>query len=55
MPIKILNKVSQPITLSFAAEGDWKIKLEAIDRQIRNLDNPNYTLPIKRLELSDMS
>jgi hypothetical protein len=55
MPLKILNKVSQPINLSFAATGDWKIIVEALDGQVRNLDHPNYTLPITRLEIGDVS
>lgn len=55
MPIKILNKVSQPISLNFGTSGEWKILVEPLDGQIRNLDYPNYTLPISRLEISDIS
>lgn len=54
-PIKVMNKISQPINLSFAAEGNWKVLVEPLDNQIRNLDNPNYTLPINRLEIAEMS
>ena len=54
-PITIMNKVSQPINLSFAADGNWKVLVEPLDSQIRNLDNPNYTLPINRLELAEMN
>lgn len=53
-PIKIPNKISQPISLSFATDGNWKLLAEPIDSQIRNIDNPNYTLPITRLEVADM-
>jgi len=51
-PIKLANKVSQPINLSFTAEGNWKLLVEALDSQVRNQDNPNYSIPITRLELA---
>ena len=54
-PITVMNKVSQPINLSFVADGNWKILVEPLDSQIRNLDNPSYTLPINRLELAEMN
>ncbi len=53
-PIKIPNKISQPINLSFATDGNWKLLAEPLDNQIRNIDNPNYTLPITRLEVAEM-
>jgi len=55
MPIKISNKISQPINLNFAADSNWRILVEPLDSQIRNLDNPNYNLPITRIELAQMN
>jgi len=53
MPIKFANKISQPINLSFAAEGSWRLLVEPLDCQIRNQDNPNYSIPITRMELAE--
>jgi len=53
-PIKIPNKISQPINVTFATDGNWKLFAEPLDNQIRNIDNPNYTLPITRLEVSQI-
>ena len=53
-PIKIPNKISQPINVTFATDGNWKLFAEPLDPQIRNIDNPNYTLPITRLEVSQI-
>lgn len=53
-PIKIPNKISQPINVTFATEGNWKLFAEPLDNQIRNIENSNYTLPITRLEVAQM-
>jgi hypothetical protein len=53
-PIKIPNKISQPINITFTTNGNWKLFAEPLDNQIRNIDNPNYTLPITRLELTQI-
>lgn len=54
-PIKVMNKISQPINLSFISDGNWRVLVEPLDTQIRNLDNPNYTIPITRMELAEMN
>lgn len=53
-PVKLANKISQPINLSFVAQGNWKLLVEALDSHIRNQDNPNYSIPITRLELAEL-
>jgi len=53
-PIKLANKISQPINLSFATDGNWKLLVESFDSQIRNQDNPNFSIPITRLELAEV-
>jgi hypothetical protein len=53
-PIKIPNKISQPITISFAANGHWRLLAEPLDSLIRNVNNPNFTLPVTRLEVAQM-
>lgn len=54
MPVKLPNKVSQPINLMFSSEGSWKLLAEVMDSQIRNQDNPSYSIPVTRLELSHL-
>ena len=53
-PIKIPNKISQPINVTFATDGNWKLFAEPLDNQIINIDNPNHTLPIARLEIAQL-
>ena len=53
-PIKLTNKISQPINLSFATQGNWKLLVETLDSRIINQDNPNYSIPITRLELAEL-
>lgn len=53
-PMKIPNKISQQINVTFATDGNWKLYAEPLDNQIRNIDNPNYTLPITRLEIAQI-
>lgn len=55
MPIKLANKISQPINLSFMATGNWKLIVQSLDNRITNQDYPNCALPITRLELAQMS
>lgn len=54
MPIILANKISQPLSLSFTAEGNWKLLVEVMDSQIRNQDNPSYSIPTTRLELAQL-
>jgi len=53
-PIKFANKISQPVNLSFAAEGNWKLLVQALDCKIVNQDNPSTSIPITRLELAEL-
>lgn len=52
-PIKMSNKILQPINLSVFTQGKWRILVEAIDNRIVNQDNPSYSIPISRLELAE--
>jgi len=54
MPIKVGNKISQPINLSLSAEGNWRLLVEILDSQIRNQDNPSFSIPVTRLELAQL-
>lgn len=53
-PIKIANKISQPVNISFATSGKWKLFVESMDSQIHNQENPGYSIPITRLELAEL-
>lgn len=55
MPVKLSNKISQPVFVNFSSGGNWRIIAEALDSQIRNTDNPNYNLPINRLEIAELN
>lgn len=54
-PIKLANKISQPISLSFVADGNWRLLVEAMESRINNQDNPNYSLPVSRMELTELN
>lgn len=53
-PIKLGNKISQPINLLFSSEGNWKLLVTSLDSRIVNQDNPSYSIPITRLELAEL-
>lgn len=54
-PINIANKISQPVNVTFMANGSWRLLIETVDSQIINQDNPAYSIPLSRLELADIS
>jgi len=54
MPIKLANKISQPLSLSFSAEGNWRLLAQVMDSRITNQDNPSYSIPTTRLELAQL-
>lgn len=54
-PIKLANKISQPISLAFAADGNWRLLVEAVENKINNQDNANYSMPISRMELTELN
>lgn len=54
MPIKLANKISQPLSLSFSADGNWRLLAQVLDSRITNQDNPSYSIPITRLELAQL-
>lgn len=53
MPVKTANRIFQPLNISISADGTWKIFVESLDSQIRNQNNPNYFIPVNRLELTE--
>ncbi len=53
-PVKFANKISQPINLSFTTTGHWKLRVEPLDYAVRNQDDPNYSIPISRLEITEL-
>lgn len=55
MPIKTANRIFQPLNISLSTDGAWKVFVESLDSQIRNQDNPNYSIPLTRLELTETS
>ena len=53
-PIKMANRISQPINVTFASSGRWKLLVETMDPLVRNQENPNYSIPITRVELAEL-
>lgn len=54
-PIKLGNRVSQPLNLTLVASGKWKLLVQAIEPQICNQGKYNYSIPITRMELAESS
>lgn len=52
MPIKTANRIFQPLNILVSSDGAWKLFIESLGNQIRNQDNPNYFIPLTRLELT---
>lgn len=53
MPVKTANRIFQPLNISVSSEGAWKLFIESLGNQIRNQDNPEYFIPLTRLELTE--
>jgi hypothetical protein len=54
-PIKLANRVSQPINLTLATNGRWRLLIQALEPQIYNQGKYNYAIPITRMELAEAS
>lgn len=53
-PIKLANKISQPISINFATDGAWKLLVESLDNRAVNQDNPRYFIPMTKVELAEV-
>lgn len=53
-PINLINKISQPVNISILNSSTWKILIQALEPSILNQNNPNYSIPLTRLELAEL-
>lgn len=54
-PINLENRILQPLNINILSEGNWKIQIQPLENRIINQDNPNYSIPITRLELQQQN
>lgn len=54
MPVKMGNRISQPVNITFAANGKWRLLVQPLENKVCNQDAPNYSIPIQRLELAEL-
>src|SRR5574344_929352 len=54
-PINLENRILQPLNINILSEGNWKIQLQPLENRIIHQDNPNYSIPITRLELQQQN
>lgn len=53
--VKMHNKVIQPLTMNFVANSPWKLVVCPLDSNFRNIDNSMNSLPLSRLEISQLN
>lgn len=53
--VKTHNKVIQPLTMNFVANGPWKLVVSSLDSNFRNIDNSTNSIPLSRLEIAQLN